>query len=495
MTIINSKRLTTKGAQSGLLTLLSTSLVLSTSCKTTEVQAPEPAASEERWSSRTEMIAAPPGSANELAELQERSPDTLSAVERRELERQRREARDRRRLSTAVGPAIPLQGQVVSRATGEPEVDCDISVGGADALSDAEGRFSLDRVPSGGLVRVRFNCRGLIERQTIEVPANVASYELPTPIALGPSAGRSALADESSAEQADPASSAPGSTLRDALADLAATRESNEGGGTDAEEDERVSLLGNAANAIAHIAGTAAAVSPPEGGGERYELLGHLDRAEATYEARSAGEEYIAADGEGQTRTRQHEPEFANTPYVRDSTAEANDAVAAEDSVPDDGDENEAAAPSRPDPTPSAGNDAPAPISSGDARGGENAAHAGQAPATPPTHSESIDGTLSTDEVHGELRRRAHALRNCYSAPLEADWDYHGSVEVSWRITPEGSVSEVTLVHSSFDDEALDGCFLRRISRLDFAESDGPTEVRIRFVYNIWGDPVEPFAE
>lgn len=488
MTIINSKRLTTKGAQSGLLALLSTSLVLSTGCKATEVGAPEPAAGEERWSSRTEMIAAPPGSANELAELQERAPDSLSDVERRELERQRREARDRRRLSTAVGPAIPLQGQVVSRATGEPEVDCDISVGGADALSDAEGRFSLDRVPSGGLVRVRFNCRGLIERQTIEVPANVASYELPTPIALGPSAGRSALADENSAEQADPASNAPGSTLRDALADLAATRESNEGGASEAEEDERVSLLGNAANAIAHIAGTAAAVSPPEGGGERYELLGHLDRAEATYEARSAGEEYIAADGEGQTRTRQHEPEFANTPYVRDSAAEANDTAAVEDAVPDAGDELEAAA-------PSAGNDAPAAISSADARDGEDAARSRQAPAVPPTHSESIDGSLSTDEVHGELRRRAHALRNCYSAPLEADWDYHGSVEVSWRITPEGDVSEVTLVESSFDDEALDECFVRRISRLDFAESTGTTDVRIRFVYNIWGDPVEPFAE
>lgn len=134
--------------------------------------------------SRADLLAAPPGSPEELLQ-RARANASLDDDAVRDLSRQHRDARERARLLAAAGPPIELRGRVVSALDAKPESDCHVSHMGQEAYTDANGDFILYAIPSDGQIRLRLRCHGLVERHNLVVPAVDALYELPEVIEVG----------------------------------------------------------------------------------------------------------------------------------------------------------------------------------------------------------------------------------------------------------------------------------------------------------------------
>lgn len=80
---------------------------------------------------------------------------------------------------------VSLTGKVVDSRSLRPEVNCLISVDGQEVYSDSDGNFALENVRTGSDLRVRFRCRGLIERHVIRVPSGHSVVQLPDVIVIG----------------------------------------------------------------------------------------------------------------------------------------------------------------------------------------------------------------------------------------------------------------------------------------------------------------------
>lgn len=83
------------------------------------------------------------------------------------------------------GSVVNLMGKVVDSRSLRPEINCLISVDGQEVYSDSEGNFTLESVRTGSDLRVRFRCRGLIERHVIRVPTGESVVQLPEAIVIG----------------------------------------------------------------------------------------------------------------------------------------------------------------------------------------------------------------------------------------------------------------------------------------------------------------------
>lgn len=140
--------------------------------------------------SRAELLAAPPGSPQEVLD-RARANAALDDDAVRDISRQHRDARERARLLAAAGPPIELRGRVVSAIDGKPEADCLVSHDGQEAYADEQGNFALFAIPSDGQIRLRMRCKGLVERHNVVIPAIAveasadAVYTLPEPIEVG----------------------------------------------------------------------------------------------------------------------------------------------------------------------------------------------------------------------------------------------------------------------------------------------------------------------
>jgi hypothetical protein len=186
-------------------------------------------------------------------------------------------------VSSAPGTRI-LSGTIVSRMTGRPEANCRVSFGGTVTHSDNAGRFTLPDVPIGEDARLRFSCRGHIERRSVRLPEDTGIHELDEPIAIGP-------------QQADPrrgpSNHGESVGIADAIRQMNQEREENDG---------KTSIFGKAGRGLANFAGTAAAIATGTDDDEsgRYRVLGQWKRAELSAEEAEQNEELVEGDEQAQ---------------------------------------------------------------------------------------------------------------------------------------------------------------------------------------------------
>ena len=353
-------------------------------------------------------------------------------------ERARRRAIGENRDRSAVGPPLDVRGTVVTAATGRPEVDCLVSLGNEQARTDQDGGFLLRDVPSDGQVRVRFRCRGIVERHTIDVPAGTGEVRLDEPVLIGP------RRDEEPS-RTEPTTSATTSAAAQAFAAAG-------------EDIARSMQAGTSADAAgARPQGDPDSRSAPGG------QSGQSAPTNPALPTTVSGQQAPA----GSSRPPDGVPPAAAATGERgdDARATAGSATATTHPgsparAPETATEPAAAAPAT---TRQAVREAP--------------------PALPLTHEWSISGGLGEDAVVDVLVERVLAIRNCYRSHFDGDIWRRGAIEATWRVEPDGSVTAASVQRTSFNDAEADACVVRRLQRLAFPAAEEPTLVQQRFVF------------
>jgi len=101
----------------------------------------------------------------------------------------------------------------------------------------------------------------------------------------------------------------------------------------------------------------------------------------------------------------------------------------------------------------------------------------------------SLKRKRTSSEVISVVRSHMTALQDCYKQELKNNPDLKGRVVVRFVITPEGIVSEASLVSSSLNNSWMENCLLSRIERWkDFPPCDpsyGNMTYRQKFAFGM----------
>lgn len=90
------------------------------------------------------------------------------------------------------------------------------------------------------------------------------------------------------------------------------------------------------------------------------------------------------------------------------------------------------------------------------------------------------DGTgpgLRPEQISNVVLGGHSSLGGCHAIQFSDAEARAGAVTLAWTIQPDGSVSEASLVHSSFDSTAFHDCVLESVRQLKFPASRASTEV------------------
>ncbi len=90
---------------------------------------------------------------------------------------------------------------------------------------------------------------------------------------------------------------------------------------------------------------------------------------------------------------------------------------------------------------------------------------------------------LSPAQIQRVVYSRMGAFRACYEAAASRDPMLKGTVTVSWRITPGGSVTGAVIGGSSLGNARVEGCVLRQVKRLRFPTADKATSASFPFAF------------
>jgi hypothetical protein len=91
---------------------------------------------------------------------------------------------------------------------------------------------------------------------------------------------------------------------------------------------------------------------------------------------------------------------------------------------------------------------------------------------------------LDADEVVRVVNEHQGAITGCHVVGYSGQPSHSGSVTLSWSIGPSGTVRDVHVAESSFEDSTFHDCIASVIAGLDFPAAEGSTEVggwRFRF--------------
>lgn len=111
--------------------------------------------------------------------------------------------------------------------------------------------------------------------------------------------------------------------------------------------------------------------------------------------------------------------------------------------------------------------------------GGEKSVKAVVSSAAP-----SVDGELDPGVVAKEVKRRLGAVKACYERALKRNPALSGKIVVFWTITPEGTVSGITVESDTMGDPEVAQCIKQNISGWRFPRpSGGSVEVSFPFVF------------
>jgi hypothetical protein len=69
------------------------------------------------------------------------------------------------------------------------------------------------------------------------------------------------------------------------------------------------------------------------------------------------------------------------------------------------------------------------------------------------------------------------AIKGCYDFEAKRTSAPPGTMEISWTITPAGSVSDPRVVSSTLYDESAEKCIVRQVLGLHFPASETATQV------------------
>jgi hypothetical protein len=90
---------------------------------------------------------------------------------------------------------------------------------------------------------------------------------------------------------------------------------------------------------------------------------------------------------------------------------------------------------------------------------------------------------LSPAQISRVVRSRYGAFRACYDGAAARNPNLKGTVSVSWRITPGGSVTGASIGGSSLGNARVEGCVLRQVKRLRFPVADKATNASFPFAF------------
>jgi TonB family protein len=107
--------------------------------------------------------------------------------------------------------------------------------------------------------------------------------------------------------------------------------------------------------------------------------------------------------------------------------------------------------------------------------GGERTVKGGDAP--------KAGQGLSPAQIQRVVYSRMGAFRACYESAAARDPKLKGTVSVSWRITPGGSVTGASIGGSSLGNARVEGCVLRQVKRLKFPVADKGTAATFPFAF------------
>src|SRR5687768_4442668 len=102
--------------------------------------------------------------------------------------------------------------------------------------------------------------------------------------------------------------------------------------------------------------------------------------------------------------------------------------------------------------------------------------------ATPPCPTvPRAEKGLSPAEVHWSVRSNWAAFSGC--------WDYKPSaatatIALRVVISEQGRVQSASTLYSTFNDEAVHGCFENRMARVVFPPRSKPTKTRVHLVFD-----------
>lgn len=90
---------------------------------------------------------------------------------------------------------------------------------------------------------------------------------------------------------------------------------------------------------------------------------------------------------------------------------------------------------------------------------------------------------LSPDAIQRVVMSRYGAFRACYDSAAAQDPSLSGTVSVSFKIAPGGSVQSANVAGSSLGNPRVEGCVLRQIKRLQFPAADKGSSATFPFAF------------
>lgn len=90
---------------------------------------------------------------------------------------------------------------------------------------------------------------------------------------------------------------------------------------------------------------------------------------------------------------------------------------------------------------------------------------------------------LTMEQIRRVVMSRVGAFQACYETALAKDPELKGGVQMSFSISPGGSVAGASISSSSLANARVEGCMLRTFNRLKFPVADKPTNSVFPFVF------------
>jgi len=78
----------------------------------------------------------------------------------------------------------------------------------------------------------------------------------------------------------------------------------------------------------------------------------------------------------------------------------------------------------------------------------------------------SGNGSVRTpDDISRILTSHNRAIQDCYKKALKENQNLKGKIVVRFSVTPDGYVNDVKIIYSSLEDEEMENCIIKKISR------------------------------
>ncbi|MCX4244112.1 AgmX/PglI C-terminal domain-containing protein [Paraliomyxa miuraensis] len=94
-----------------------------------------------------------------------------------------------------------------------------------------------------------------------------------------------------------------------------------------------------------------------------------------------------------------------------------------------------------------------------------------------------VTGSLDKDIIRRIVRAHINEVRYCYTMGLTKDPALAGKVEVSFIISPSGSVSSATVASSTLTDSTVDYCIAKAVKRWKFPKPTGGGVVAVKYPF------------